>query len=666
MNLFSLNPYTFRIFLFWGFVNLLSAYGTYLYYEYLSFRTIDTLDLFLLFFFSILFLHLSYGFCIALFGFILEWRGGDPLACKIDPKELDAVNLEKTPVAVVIPIYNEDTSAVYERISKMYLEITKEHGTQGFDFFILSDTNKISVWIKEEKSYIDLLKETNGSGRIYYRRRKINTNGKSGNISDFCRRFGKNYRYMIVLDADSYMTGKGMSLLAKKMETETSIGILQTNPIIHRTETFFQKIFQKSQSLYSKYYLTGANYWQLYSASFWGHNAIIRLEPFIEHCALPKLPKLGAIGGKILSHDTIEAALMRRSGYTVRFSLDDLGSFEEYPPSWIESLQRDQRWCQGNIQHFWFLGANELNFQSKISILLGIFSYLSSAFWLIFIGLSAYLYLSDLRFFRLAFSSESFDIIFRQVYLGKAMQLQIITLSLLFFPKFLAFGTEFLRRNTKAKERGQLLFFFLSETIISFLMAPTNMLRHVQFVLYTLIGKKVIWKNQNRNISNGLSWKLSFTSFGFPLLMGCLSAIFLYRLETQLFYWTSPIWFSWILSPLVARLTSLSSFTSRETRDQTESRGMTESEAIQQILMDPLVFGNHLFMMRDRPKETDRTKQSLEKLAEEVLANGIASVSEREIRRLLHSRHGLKHFHSLFWKTNSHSKHSSWNGRSIP
>ncbi len=656
----ELNPYTFRLFSFWGMVNLVSGFGMYIYYEFLTFRQFDWIDAFLLFTFSLLFLHLSYGACIALFGFFQSLKGGDPYRCRLNEDELKSISLNSAPVAVIIPVYNENPDEVFVRIAKMFNELNTFEDSKSFDFFILSDTNKTHIWIQEETKFFDLLNQTDGFGRIYYRRRKSNTNGKSGNVSDFCRRYGKNYRYMIVLDADSYMDASSMLLLAKKMEAEPTIGILQTNPIIYKIQTYFQKLFQNSQFLFSKYYLSGASYWQMNSSSFWGHNAIIRLEPFIDHCALPKLPKLGALGGKILSHDTIESALIRKAGYSVLFTLDNLGSYEEYPPTWLESLQRDQRWCQGNLQHFWFLGARELNFHSKISILLGIFSYLSSVFWLLFIGFSTLLYLDDLRFFRLAFNSKDFEIIFKEFYLEKAIQLQLLTLSLLFLPKIIALLFEIIRPSTHFKSRFETLNFFLKETIISFFMAPTSMFMNVQFVLYTLLGKKVIWKTQNRTTKKRISFVSAFQTFQLTFLSGVFVAIVLFLQELILFYWLSPIWFSWMISPLLAYFTStpLQSISQNSDKELTSISAypisepvITEENALKLILTHPKFFSYHLFMVRERLMETKRTQLSLEKLCDTMLKGGPNSISRWEQNRILNNRNALLYFHSKYWRT---------------
>ncbi len=657
---FKFNTYTFRIFTFWGFVNLLSGYGSLVYFEFLSFRQFDWIDGILFFTFSILFLHLSYGATIALLGFIQYFKGGDPHRCLLDEMKLESIPIENVPVAVLLPIYNENTVEVYNRISKMYMELKETQKGQSFDFFILSDTNQIDIWIEEELEYINLIKNTESWGRIYYRRRKSNTNGKSGNIADFCRRFGKNYRYMIILDADSYMTAKCMLLLTKKMEEEPSIGILQTNPKIYKCKTFFQKIFEYSQKLYSEYYLTGATYWQMNSSSFWGHNAILRIEPFIDHCALPKLPKLGALGGKILSHDTIEAALIRRAGYSVQFTTDLEGSYEEFPPTWIESLKRDQRWCQGNLQHFWFLGANELNFQSKISILLGIFSYLSSFLWFIFILLSLLLYLDDLRFFRLAFNSKEFEILFKQFYIGKAIQLQLITLSLLFIPKILAFLIDVSRPKRISSSRLKVSIFFFLEAIFSFLMAPVNMFMYVQFVLYTLVGKKVVWKKQTRDATDRISFFDTFQNFKLVFLSGIIFAAILFQIETQLFLWISPIWFSWIFAPFLA-LFSARLLDPKKVEKVNKDNKINSENAVRQVLTDPYLFGIHLFMIRERLYEKEKSKASLRNICEKLLFYGPNQLDKKEILRILYSKSALLYFHDLYWRTYPENRDPYWN-----
>src|SRR5690606_34363050 len=140
----------------------------------------------------------------------------------------------------------------------------------------------------------------------------VNTNRKAGNIADFCRRWGRRYRYMIVLDADSVMNGATFVKLVRLMERNPNVGLIQTAPILVRAETMFARVFQFAVRLYGPVFISGVNYWQQGDGNYWGHNAIIRLAPFMEHCALPGLPGREPLGGRILSHDFVEVALLRR------------------------------------------------------------------------------------------------------------------------------------------------------------------------------------------------------------------------------------------------------------------------------------------------------------------------------------------------------------------
>lgn len=240
---------------------------------------------------------------------------------------------------------------------------------------------------------------------------------------------------MTVLDADSLMTGDTIVSLSQLMSMYPDTGIIQTNPGVVRETSLFQKMMKYTMLLNGTIFANGYSSLFLNSASFWGHNAIIRLEPFLKYCALPHLPKLGAVGGRILSHDTIEAALMRKAGYSIWFvnSLD--GSYEEYPPNVMDSLKRDHRWCQGNLQHFWFLFAKGIRKISRINILLGIFSYLNSLLWLIFLILISLNHYNEMKFFKLAFGSELWKLVWQKSYEETGFYLAVYTLTMLFFPE---------------------------------------------------------------------------------------------------------------------------------------------------------------------------------------------------------------------------------------
>ncbi|PJZ43817.1 glucans biosynthesis glucosyltransferase MdoH, partial [Leptospira brenneri] len=454
-------------------------WGFSLFIDIISFRGIEITEYYQ--FITLIFLlpMLSYGASTSLFGFLLSLRkNGDPLlkAKRIPKDELDLNSLTSIPVAIVMPVYEENEISIFSRIKVIFESTEKIHKLPKLDFFILSDTRTPEKWIKEEAAYIELCESTNNYHNFHYRRRKSNLNGKSGNIADFCRRWGKKYKYMVILDADSLVSGELILQLIANMEKNPSAGIIQSSTRIFNSTTLFQKLTEFSSYLFSPFFLKGAGFWQINSSGYWGHNAILRVKPFMEHCALPHLPEYGGLGGKILSHDTVEAALMRKAGYDVLCAYELDGSYEENPPNIIDVLKRDQRWCQGNLQHFWFLFGKKIPFISRIHILNGILSYLNSPIWMCYIFLSLWNYLEDNKYLNYSMLPEEYEFFKSQIYDPLYIKLLYLSLILLFLPRVLSFlSLPFLQIIKKFPS-------FLLETVFSILIAPIYMIYHSIFV----------------------------------------------------------------------------------------------------------------------------------------------------------------------------------------
>ena len=392
----------------------------------------------LLVLFVILFAHIATGFCTALIGFFVVNRGGD--SCRI-VNTADWASAKDQPLAgtaVIVPVYNEDVSRVFEGLRVIYRSVQEAHKLEHFDFFILSDSDQPNQWIQEEVAWVELCKQVGGLGRIFYRKRRQAINRKSGNVADFLRRWGRNYRYMVVLDADSLMTGQTLVRLVALMEKNPAVGIIQTAPRIVNGETLYARMQQFANRLYSPLFLAGMNYWQQQDGNYWGHNAIIRVQPFIEHCCLPDLPGREPFGGRILSHDFVEAALMRKAGWQVWLAPDIAGSYEEGPPTLIDSAKRDRRWCQGNMQHSWLLFTRGFRPVNRIHLFLGIMGYVASPLWLLFLLLSSINVFGE----RVASRFDSWPVSYTSVFgyrveVPEALTLFAFTMLLLFLPKVL-------------------------------------------------------------------------------------------------------------------------------------------------------------------------------------------------------------------------------------
>ena len=197
-----------------------------------------------------------------------------------------------------MPVYNEDPERVFAGLRAMWQSLVETGQQDGFEVFVVSDTRDPDIWVQEELLWRRWARELGRSARVYYRNRVENTSRKSGNIADFCRRWGGRYRYMIVLDADSIMAGETLVEMVARMERNPGVALIQVPPVPVNRSSLFARMLQFAGSLYGRMFTAGLSYWQLGTSNFWGHNAIIRVKPFADHCGLPKLPGSEPFGGE--------------------------------------------------------------------------------------------------------------------------------------------------------------------------------------------------------------------------------------------------------------------------------------------------------------------------------------------------------------------------------
>ncbi len=493
--------------------------------------------------FTLLFTHVAIGFSQAFFGFlILSDRA--TAATELVPA---ADELTKLPVtAIVVPIYNEEVGAVFARLRVMHDSLKSLGALERFQFFILSDSTDQEKALEEKLAWARMVAATDGADRIFYRRRKLPLNRKSGNIADFCRRWGSQYRYMICLDADSLMSAPTLVELVRRMENNHRIGILQTVPQAINGQTVWSRLQQFSMSLYGPIFAAGANFWQQEESNFWGHNAILRLAPFIQHCALPELPGQSAVGRRPMSHDFVEAALMRRAGWEVHLADDLRGSYEETPPTVVEHLKRDRRWCQGNLQHWPLALARGFKPVTRFHFLHGILSFVASPLLVLVLILGFVKNLSP---------TASNDGLFADAARAQtALVLFGFTMLLLLLPKFLALFLAL--RKGRAREFGgatRMVASAIFEMVLSALLAPVFLFFHAKFVLFSFIGKKVEWNAQQRGCGASSAWREASDVFGLTTLLGLAASALTWWLTPGYFFWLLPIVLGWLLAiPLAA------------------------------------------------------------------------------------------------------------------
>lgn len=524
-------PWLARLFVFGG-AWALTAYGAWEMYNVVSVSRTTFLQYVLLLLFTVNFSWIALAFTSAILGFVTLLFGllKSPRAETLSQKTV-----------VVMPIYNESTARTFAALAAIRESVEATGLGEHFDYFIVSDTTNPDIWVAEERAFLALRQRLGPEARIYYRHRPKNHHRKAGNIADFVTRWGGHYAHMVVLDADSLMTGTCIVRLAAAMEADPDAGIIQSLPLIINRNTFFARLQQFAARVYGPVIATGLAVWSGRDGNYWGHNAIIRTKAFADHCGLPDLKGKPPFGGHVLSHDFVEAALIRRAGWSVYMLPDLTGSYEESPPSLIDISVRDRRWCQGNLQHIFVLPARGLHWVSRIHLLTGIGSYLASPLWLLLILAGLVLSLQA-HFIRPEYFTEDFQLFptWPVIDAERALRLFGLTMVILFGPKFLGL-IAFLRNRDDRRTVGgfRTLASFLFEIIVSALIAPVMMLVHTGAIVSILIGRDSGWKPQRRD-DGGVPLRSLIVRHRWHFLMGVALLLAASLDSWVLVAWLSP------------------------------------------------------------------------------------------------------------------------------
>jgi membrane glycosyltransferase len=501
--------------------------------------------------FSALIFPISCWFCSAVAGFVLlQLRDGtDELQFR------PTVRRPQVRTALLMPLYNEDAEAAFGRLTQIERSLAELGASGAFDIFVLSDTTK-DVVADDEWACFQSFRLTSHA-RAYYRRRGENTERKAGNIADWVQGFGAAYAHMLILDADSIMSGETILHLVDAMERKPDIGLIQTTPTIIHGETLYQRVQQFGVRLYGRVASAGLAWWSGSEASYWGHNAIVRTRAFAECCGLPILPGRKPFGGHVMSHDVVEASLLRRGGWGVHITAALGGSFEETPPSIQTFMGRDRRWCQGNMQHVQLLAAPGLHWMSRLQMVIGIMAYLASPLW--FLSLLTGLVIQ----FQTAPKLEEIATLhgWRTIVLPRhdgyaIIFMMALTWLLLFGPKLLGA----LLVSSRADERRAfgggfaILKGTLLEMFSSMVMAPIMMVSHTRMVMQIFSGKDSGWTTQQR-AAGKLSWAEACAFHAWELRAGMVfGAALLARPDLAFVF--SPIVVPLLAAPALSILTS--------------------------------------------------------------------------------------------------------------
>ncbi|MGD9671636.1 MAG: glucans biosynthesis glucosyltransferase MdoH [Hyphomicrobiaceae bacterium] len=484
------------------------------------------------------------GFWNALIGLWLLHGSRDAIA-EVAPYAAAGANASPLAIktAILLTLRNEEPERALKRIATVKESIDRTGEGNAFSYFILSDTNDAGVAEAEEAGVARWRAATGSGDRIVYRRRTDNKGFKAGNVRDFCERWGKDFELMLPLDADSLMSGDLIVRMARMMQAHPRLGILQSLVVGMPSTSAFARIFQFGMRHGMRSYTMGQAWWTGDCGPFWGHNAFVRIAPFMEDCDLPMLPGKPPLGGHVLSHDQVEATFMRKAGYEVRVLPTEGGSWEENPPTMLDFAKRDVRWCQGNMQYVKLLDYPGLLPMSRFQLLWAI---------LMFVGIPAWTLMIALLPFAAVHAQSAPDF---PATLAAGLYITFFVMYLM--PKIAGLIDAVMTQGGMTAYGGALRFFAsaLIELVFSFLQGAVSTIRTSIFMIGLLFGKSVVWGGQQRD-AVGISFATALENLWPQTLFGLVVCGALYVISPAVLLWSLPLTAGYLLAIPFAMLTA--------------------------------------------------------------------------------------------------------------
>ncbi len=476
------------------------------------------------------------GFWNAVVGVWLLHGAHDPLG-QVAPfaRSVDVDTPIAIRTAILMTVRNEEPGRAFLRLRTIKDSLDATGQGDHFSYFILSDTNDAAVGAAEEAAAEAWRSTLADPEQVVYRRRSVNTGYKAGNLRDFCKRWGEGYELMLPLDADSLMSGEAIVRLVRIMQAHPQLGILQSLVVGMPSSSAFARIFQFGMRHGMRSYTMGQAWWVGDCGPFWGHNALVRIKPFAEQCDLPILPGTPPLGGHVLSHDQVEATLMRRAGYEVRVLPEERGSWEENPPTMLEFIRRDVRWCQGNMQYIKLLDLPGLLPMSRFQLVWAILMFLGIPAWTLMIGLLPVA----------AWEAREIEDYPSDLAIGLYIAFFLMYLS----PKIAGLMDAVLSKGGVARYGGWLRFTISAaiELVFSFLQGAVSTIRTSIFMIGLIFGKSVTWSGQSRDV-HGISWSTAVSVLWPQMLFGMVVCGALAMISPTVLLWSLPLTAGYLLA----------------------------------------------------------------------------------------------------------------------
>ncbi|MFK8250437.1 glucans biosynthesis glucosyltransferase MdoH [Ancylobacter terrae] len=484
------------------------------------------------------------GFWNGLIGFVLMRFARDPvgLVCP-SARQIAGDEAIRARTAVLVCVRNEAPERVFDNARALLSALAATPWGDRFRLHVLSDTDQPDIAAAEAAAVRDLHIE--GTEAPVYRRRTRNEGFKAGSIRQFVEHEAGDADFMLVLDADSRMSAARILRMVRIMQADPRLGILQSLAVGLPSLSPLARLFQFGMRLGMRSYTFGSAWWHGDCGPYWGHNALLRIEPFRRHCELPALPGRPPLGGAILSHDQVEAVLMRRAGFDVRVLPEEGGSYEENPPTLIEHMRRDMRWCVGNMQYLRLLNLPGLLPTSRVQLGLAILMFLASP---VFLAIWALLLVQALIHRAGAEPWLSPD---------AAAWLLAVVAAIIFMPK-LASAADVLSRRAASRGfggAGRFVAGFCAETVFALLVTPIAAMSHTLTIAGLLLRRGVGWGAQARD-THRVGWGEAARRFWPHTLAGGIAASGLAGLSPLAPLYAAPIYLGLLLAVPLAVVTA--------------------------------------------------------------------------------------------------------------
>jgi membrane glycosyltransferase len=483
------------------------------------------------------------GFWNSMIGFVLR-RGSISPSARVWPEierlESFAVSAR---VAVVMTVHDDGAETIFTRIKTVRKSLDRTSDGKSFDYFILSDSSRPETIAAEEHTFASWQAEDPSvSKNVIYRRRPTNWGYKAGNIREFCTQWGHAYELMVLLDADSIMSGETIVRLVGVMESNPRLGIFQSLIVGVLCPSLFGRLFEYGHRHALRCSITGSSWWQGDRCQYWGHNAVIRIAPFAQYCEMPFLPGKGPFSGHIFCHDQIEASFMHRAGYEVRILPEESGSYEGVPPTLFDFNRRNNRWCQGNLKNLRVVFMSGLSAIDRFQLLVVAQRFLSHPALVAFLILATFL-------------AASWPV--GRAFPGRmAIGLYAIWMFMFFSPKLFGIADVLLKSSADYGGVPRLLFGACMEFLHSMLLTPISSVATTIFIFGIPFKGRSTWDTNRRN-AYALTWRDALRDEWPQTVLGASILIYLLVSNAAVTPWFAPFLLGLIFAIPFAVMTSL-------------------------------------------------------------------------------------------------------------